>query len=604
VAEVNTKPVIVQSDSSILLEADSPEFEVARDALAGFAELVKSPERFHTYRVTPLSLWNAASAGLTADAIIGALRLHSKYDIPQNVLMDVREYVGRYGRIQLVHGPESGTLLLQSDDVALLAELVQNRTVRPLVQKRVGRNALQIKAGGRGEIKLALIKIGFPVEDLAGYEDGDSLPIALRETALSGRPFGLRPYQEAAVEAYHAGGGVSGGSGVLVLPCGAGKTVIGLAAMARVSQHTLIVATNIVALRQWRDEILDKTDLKPEQVGEYSGEAKQICPVTLTTYQILTYRKKKDEHFVHIDLFDKGNWGLIVYDEVHLLPAPVFRAVADLQARRRLGLTATLVREDHKEDDVFSLIGPKRFDVPWKVLEKQGWIAQALCTEIRLPLPADRRMAYAVADRKAKFRIASENPEKVLWIQTLLERHPADHILIIGQYIDQLEDIQRRFGAPIITGKTPNKDRQRIYGDFKEGRQRIIIVSKVANFAIDLPDANVVIQVSGTFGSRQEEAQRLGRILRPKSGENQSFFYSLVTRETKDQDFAAKRQLFLTEQGYRYTIEVIQPPSGAPSLPPLPPVGDDDLDDYFDDLGDETVAAAVAEPDAESVAAR
>jgi DNA excision repair protein ERCC-3 len=561
--------MIVQSDNSILLETHSPCFEAARDALSGFAELIKSPEHFHTYRITPLSLWNAASAGMTASAITETLQAYSKYEIPQNVLVDIREYIGRYGRIQLV-STETGDLALYSDDTALINEIAANKVLRSLIQKRLGRKSLQIKSGERGSVKLALIKIGFPVEDLAGYEDGTHLEVSLRSTTCEGYRFGLRPYQEDAIASYHVGGSVSGGSGVLVLPCGAGKTVIGIGAMTRVGQETLIVCTNIVALRQWRDEILDKTDLTEDQVGEYSGELKEIKPVTLTTYQILTYRKKRTDSFTHMDLFDRGRWGLIIYDEVHLLPAPVFRAVAGLQARRRLGLTATLVREDGKEDDVFSLIGPKRYDVPWKTLEKQGWIAQALCTEIRVPLPDADRMAYAVASQKSKFRIASENPAKLEWIETLLNHHAHDHVLIIGQYIDQLEEIQARFGSPIITGKTPNKDRERIYDDFRAGRQKSLIVSKVANFAIDLPDANVVIQVSGTFGSRQEEAQRLGRILRPKSGENQAFFYSLVTRETKDQDFAAKRQLFLTEQGYRYEIEICGPSEFSLNKGPQP----------------------------------
>lgn len=554
---VEAKSIIVQSDNTILLETASPSFEAARDSLAGFAELLKSPDHFHTYRITPLSLWNAASSGMTGDDIIGHLRTHSKYDIPQNVLVDVKEYVSRYGRLKLLPDGEEGALILRSEDSALIAEIAHHQALKSLIQKKVDRFSVLIKSGQRGAVKLALIKIGFPVEDLAGYEEGAPLEINPRETCQGGgQSFALRPYQEQAVEAYYLGGTAAGGSGVLVLPCGAGKTIIGLGAMTRIRQHTLILATNIVALRQWRDEIIDKTDLDPEMIGEYSGELKQIRPITLTTYQILTYRKRKDDEFVHMELFDKGNWGLIIYDEVHLLPAPVFRAVADLQARRRLGLTATLVREDGKEDDVFSLIGPKKYDVQWKVLERQGWIAQAICTEIRVGLPSDRRMNYAVADRKAKFRIASENPAKMQWIETLIERHQGDHILVIGQYIDQLNDIQKRIGAPIITGKTPNKERESIYNDFREGRMKCLIVSKVANFSVDLPDANVVIQVSGTFGSRQEEAQRLGRILRPKSGHNQAHFYSLVTRETKDQDFAAKRQLFLTEQGYRYNIEI------------------------------------------------
>jgi DNA excision repair protein ERCC-3 len=546
-------PIVVQS-GNLLLETDNPLFEAARDALAGFAELEKSPEHFHYYKLTPLSLWNAASAGWTAEKIIETLKTYSKYDIPQNVLVDIREYIGRYGRLQLLADPAGAGLILRAKDTVLIAEISHHETVRPLLQKKIDSHTVLLKDGARGEAKRALIKIGYPVEDLAGYEDGEALEVNLRETTRGGKPFGLRQYQQDAVNAYHVSGDVSGGSGVLVLPCGAGKTVIGIGAIARIQQHTLVLTTNTVALRQWRDELIDKTDIDPEMVGEYSGEVKQIRPVTLATYQILTYRKNREEEFAHMELFDQGKWGLIIYDEVHMLPAPVFRAVADLQARRRLGLTATLLREDGKEDDVFSLIGPKKFDVPWKVLEKQGWIAQALCTEIRLPLAPELKMPYAIADLKAKFRIASENPVKLECIEQLIALHANDHVLIIGQYIEQLEEIQRKFGAPIITGKTPTKEREKIYNDFRDGSQRVLIVSKVANFAIDLPDANVVIQVSGTFGSRQEEAQRLGRILRPKPGDNQAQFYSLVTRESKDQDFAAKRQLFLTEQGYRYSI--------------------------------------------------
>lgn len=554
-SNLSEKPIIVQMDNSVLLETHSPCFEAARDALVSFAELDKSMDPFHYYNITPLSLWNAASVGWTAQQVKEILEKYAKYDIPQNVLVDIEEYMGRYGRLQLLPDGPDGALVLHSSDSYLITEIAHQKTVSACIKKKLDGKTLQVKEGKRGAIKQALIKIGFPVEDLAGYEEGEHLAIPLKESTGKGEPFGLRPYQEEAVEAFYAAGSARGGSGVLVLPCGAGKTVIGIGTMSRVSQHTLVLTTNIVALRQWRSELLDKTGVDPEMVGEYSGEVKEIRPITLTTYQILTYRKQRTQEFTHMELFSKGQWGLIIYDEVHLLPAPVFRAVADLQARRRLGLTATLVREDKKEDDVFSLIGPKRFDVPWKALEKQGWIAQALCTDIRIPLAEELRMAYATADQKAKFRIASENPEKLLWIEKLMQRHEDDHILIIGQYIDQLEDIQKRFGAPIITGKTPTRDRERIYQDFRSGQLRCLIVSKVANFAIDLPDANVVIQVSGTFGSRQEEAQRLGRILRPKSGFNQAFFYSIVTKETKDQEFAAKRQRFLTEQGYRYRIE-------------------------------------------------
>jgi DNA excision repair protein ERCC-3 len=546
-------PVIVQSDRSILLETNSPDFESARDALASFAELIKSPEHYHTYRISPLSLWNAASAGLDADGIIQKLETYSKYDIPQNILQDVRDYVARYGRLKMIK-EESGDLILVSDDEFLITEITHNRMVQQLIEEQLDKRRVQVKHGMRGRVKQALIKIGYPVEDLAGYIEGDPLDLQVREVTLEERPFALREYQRDAVEVFYAQGSSHGGSGVLVLPCGAGKTIIGIGVMEKIRQHTLILATNITALRQWRDELKDKTILTDKDIGEYSGEVKDIRPVTITTYQILTYRKKKDEEFVHMELFNLQNWGLIVYDEVHLLPAPVFRAVADIQGKRRLGLTATLVREDGKEDDVFSLIGPKKYDVPWKVLEKQGWIAKALCTEIRIPLPEEKRLEYAVADAKAKFRIASENPAKFTVVQKLIERHHEDNILIIGQYINQLQLLADQFDAPIITGKTSNKDRERIYGDFKNGVLKRLIVSKVANFAIDLPDANVAIQVSGTFGSRQEEAQRLGRILRPKSEGNFAHFYSLVTKDTKDQEFAANRQLFLTEQGYRYKI--------------------------------------------------
>jgi len=554
-------PIVVQSDRSVFLETDRPNYELARDALAQFAELIKSPEHIHTYRITPLSLWNAASAGLTADEILQSLETYTKYDIPQNINQDVKEYVARYGRIKLVVEGES--LVLVAKDAVLVKELTANRTLDRYFEKVVDPNRIEVKRGMRGRVKQALIKIGWPVEDLAGYVEGVPIDIELRDQTLTGRSFRLRQYQRDAADVFWAGGSAKGGSGVLVLPCGAGKTIIGIGVMSRISQHTLILSTNITALRQWRDELLDKTSLTLDEIGEYSGEVKEReRPIVLTTYQFLTYRKSRNDQFEHLDLFNNGRWGLIIYDEVHLLPAPVFRAVAEIQGKRRLGLTATLVREDGKEDDVFSLIGPKKFDVPWKVLERQGWIAKAECVEIRIPLPEDKRLEYAVADTKAKFRIASENPMKIEVIKELIEHHRNDNILVIGQYLDQLHVIaeilqhERKSDIPIITGKTPTKERERIYGDFKEGRLKCMIVSKVANFAIDLPDANVAIQVSGTFGSRQEEAQRLGRILRPKAEGKMAHFYSLVSKDTKDQEFAANRQLFLTEQGYRYVIDV------------------------------------------------
>lgn len=554
-------PMVVQSDRSVFLETERSSYEAARDALAQFAELIKSPEHIHTYRITPLSLWNAASAGFTADDIIQSLETYTKYDIPQNIIQDIKEYVARYGQLKLMQ--DGDALILIAAHPMLAKELTANRSLERYWEKVLDEKRIVVKRGMRGRVKQALIKIGWPVEDLAGYVEGESIEIELLETTRSGRTFQLRPYQRDSVDVFWAGGSARGGSGVLVLPCGAGKTIIGIGAMGRISQHTLILTTNITALRQWRDELLDKTSLKPTDIGEYSGEVKEReRPIVLTTYQILTYRKTRDDEFEHLDLFNHGRWGLIIYDEVHLLPAPVFRAVAEIQGKRRLGLTATLVREDGKEDDVFSLIGPKKFDVPWKVLEKQGWIAKAECIEIRIPLPEDKRLEYAVADTKSKFRIASENPVKIEVIKELIDHHRDDNILVIGQYLEQLHEIARILqqvrdtDIPIITGKTPTKERERIYGDFKEGRLKCMIVSKVANFAIDLPDANVAIQVSGTFGSRQEEAQRLGRILRPKAEGKMAHFYSLVTKDSKDQEFAANRQLFLTEQGYRYVIDV------------------------------------------------
>jgi DNA excision repair protein ERCC-3 len=547
------KPVIVQSDRSILLETDSPAFEDARDCLAGFAELVKSPEHIHTYRLSALSLWNAAAAGMAAPQILDGLRRYSKYDVPQNIEAEIIDTVARYGRLKLYKSPD-GPLVLESEDTMLITELLNNKTVQPHIVGSPDGKRIFVKPEERGNLKSALIKVGFPVEDLAGYVQGSPLVIELRESCLSGKPFGLRQYQKESVDAFYAGGANSGGSGVIVLPCGAGKTVVAIGTIATVKTETLILTTNTVALRQWRTELLDKTTVSEDQVGEYSGESKSIKPVTIATYQMLTYRKSKDSPFIHFGLFDQGNWGLIVYDEVHLLPAPVFRATASLQARRRLGLTATLVREDAREDDVFSLIGPKKYDVPWKVLEKQGWIAQAVCTEVRVRLPEDERYRYAIADKRTKFRIASCNPVKDHIAELLVAKHKDDNVLIIGQYLDQLKTLSKRFNAPIITGRTANKEREKLYGAFRTGEIKLLIVSKVANFAIDLPDANVAIQVSGTFGSRQEEAQRLGRILRPKADNIVAQFYSLVSRDTSDQDFSVKRQLFLTEQGYRYEI--------------------------------------------------
>lgn len=547
------KPVIVQRDGSILLEVGGPYYEEARDTLARFAELVKSPEYVHTYRLSPLSLWNAAATGMSAREIEESLKAYSRYPVPDNILRDIRDYLSRYGKLKLIRQDE--TLLLVSDDPVLITEIAVSRGLSRYIEGWGGPNRLRVTPGQRGYLKQALIKLGWPVEDLAGYTPGAPLTIDLRPITLKGTPFALRSYQEEAVAAFWAGGSEHGGSGVVVLPCGAGKTMVGLGAMARARCHTLIIVTSTTAVHQWRDEILDKTTLSPDDVGEYTGDLKDVRPVTIATYQVLTWRPSKTEDFPHFAVFNARDWGLIIYDEVHLLPAPVFRVTADLQARRRLGLTATLVREDGREEDVFTLVGPKRYDVPWKVLEKQGWIATATCTEIRLSLPPEKRLEYALArDSHVKYRLAAENPAKLAVVRELIARHREDQVLVIGQYLDQLAELAAELKAPLITGRTPTKEREALFAAFREGREKVLVVSRVANFSIDLPEANVAIQVSGTFGSRQEEAQRLGRILRPKAGANQAYFYTLVTRDTKDQEYAAKRQLFLTEQGYRYTI--------------------------------------------------
>ncbi len=547
------KPVIIQSDNTLLLEVDNPGFETARDAVSRFAELEKSPEHVHTYRVTPLSLWNAASMGLTLGDIISSLEEHSRYAVPELVLNTVEEQFRRYGVLKLVKS-ETG-LRLTSKDALILREITAQRTVQPFLEERVDDNTVAVKPHLRGHVKQALIKLGFPVEDLAGYENGDPCEIVLREESRQGKKFEVRDYQKSAIDSFYRGGGLEGGSGVIVLPCGAGKTIVGIGVMSLLHTETLILLTNTVALRQWREELLDKTFVTEDMIGEYSGEKKEIRPITIATYNIMTYRKKKGEDFVHFNLFMSKNWGLIIYDEVHLLPAPVFRMTAEIQSKRRLGLTATLIREDGMETDVFSLIGPKKFDMPWKILEKSAWIAEALCTEVRIELPEALRAHYAVAGDREKFRIASENHGKIDIVAKILDRHRGCNILIIGQYIDQLKEIASRFKYRIITGSTPIALREELYSKFKSGEISTLVVSKVANFSVDLPDANVAIQVSGTFGSRQEEAQRLGRILRPKSGENRAYFYTIVSSNSVEEKFAHNRQLFLTEQGYTYVIQ-------------------------------------------------
>jgi DNA excision repair protein ERCC-3 len=565
-------PLIVQGDRTILAEVASPRYEEARDSLARFAELVKSPEHVHTYRLTPLSIWNACAAGEDPAQIIDSLRSLSRYPVPEHIVIEIVEYAGRFGSV-LLEGGSAGLILTCRDKG--LADLVSaDKHAAVLLGERLSDTRWSVAPAARGQLKLAMIRIGYPVDDRAGYAAGEHFSVAFRPTTLSRKkPFVPRPYQRDAARAFHAGGSERGGSGVIVLPCGAGKTIVGMLCMDLLQTSTLVLTTCVTAVRQWIAELIDKTEVDPQMIGEYTGHRKEVRPVTVSTYQMLTHRGKRGQQngtdeqsgdealYPHLALFNERDWGLIIYDEVHLLPAPVFQATASLQARRRLGLTATLVREDGKEDDVFALIGPKKYDVPWKEMEAQGWIAKAVCTEVRVPLPASLRTSYALADARTKFRMASENPAKLDEVRAILDAHPGEPALVIGMYLDQLAQIAGPLGLPVLTGATPQRTRDKLYADFRSGAIRVLAVSKVANFAVDLPEASLAIQVSGTFGSRQEEAQRLGRVLRPKEMGNQASFYSLVSRDTVEQEFALKRQLFLCEQGYAYEIRVAGSPT-------------------------------------------
>ncbi len=534
-------PLIVQSDKTLLLEVAHPEATAARSAIAPFAELERSPEHIHTYRVTPLALWNARAAGHDAEQVVDALVRWSRFPVPQALLVDVVETMSRYGRLVLRTDPAHG-LVMVSSDLAVLEEVLRTKKVSPMLGERIDAETVLVHPSERGRLKQALLKVGWPAEDEAGYVDGEAHPISLDLSCWE-----LRSYQEQALEGFWAGG-----SGVVVLPCGAGKTLVGAAAMAKAQATTLILVTNTVAGRQWRRELLARTSLTEEEIGEYSGERKEIRPVTIATYQVMT--RKSGGVYRHLDLFDSRDWGLVIYDEVHLLPAPVFRMTADLQSRRRLGLTATLVREDGREGDVFSLIGPKRYDAPWKDIESQGWIAPAECIEVRVTPTDAERLSYAVAEPEERYRLASTIRTKLPVVQSILGRHPGEPALVIGAYLDQLDELGEALGAPVIQGSTKNVERERLYDAFRSGEIPTLVVSKVANFSIDLPEAAVAVQVSGTFGSRQEEAQRLGRLLRPKADGRQAHFYSVVARDTIDTDYAAHRQRFLAEQGYAYRI--------------------------------------------------
>jgi DNA excision repair protein ERCC-3 len=534
-------PLIVQSDKTLLLDIDHPMSTECRRAIAPFAELERSPEHIHTYRLTPLGLWNARAAGHDAEQVIDTLIKYSRYAVPHSILIDVAETMSRYGRLRLEMDPVHGLILITTD-TAVLEEVIRAKKIAPLLGARIDAETITVLPSQRGQMKQSLLRLGWPAEDFAGYVDGQAHDISLVQ-----KDWKIRPYQELAAENFW-----HGGSGVVVLPCGAGKTIVGAAAMAHAKATTLILVTNTVAARQWRDELLKRTTLNEDEIGEYSGAKKEIRPVTIATYQVMT--KKKNGVYAHLDLFDSYDWGLIIYDEVHLLPAPIFRFTADIQSRRRLGLTATLVREDGMEGEVFSLIGPKRFDVPWKEIESQGYIAPAECIEVRVNLTETERLTYATAEPENRYRTCATTRTKRDVVEALVEKHKGEQILVIGQYLDQLDELSEVLGVPVIKGETPVKEREILFNKFRSGEITCLVVSKVANFSIDLPDATIAIQVSGAFGSRQEEAQRLGRILRPKSDGRGATFYSVISRDTIDQDFAQNRQRFLAEQGYSYKI--------------------------------------------------
>ena len=540
---IGNGPLIVQSDKTVLLEIDHEQAQEARTALAPFAELERAPEHVHTYRITPLALWNARAAGHDAEQVMDVLETYSRFPVPQPLLIDIADTMDRYGRLKLIKHPAHG-LVLETTDRAVLTEIRRHKKIKPMLGAEIDEDSVVVHPSERGRLKQELLKVGWPAEDLAGYVDGEAHPIELSQEH---EEWQLRDYQEMAADSFW-----EGGSGVVVLPCGAGKTMVGAASMAKAKATTLILVTNTVAGRQWKDELVRRTSLTEDEIGEYSGEKKEIRPVTIATYQVVT-RKSKGEYRA-LELFDSRDWGLIIYDEVHLLPAPVFRMTSDLQSRRRLGLTATLVREDGREGDVFSLIGPKRYDAPWKDIESQGWIAPADCTEVRVQLTEAERMVYATAEQSDKYRLAATTPTKTKVVRKIMDMHPDEPTLIIGAYIDQLEEIAEELDVPVIDGKTGNAKREKLYQQFRDGELKTLVVSKVANFSIDLPGASVAIQISGTFGSRQEEAQRLGRILRPKPDGGGAFFYSIVARDTLDADYAAHRQRFLAEQGYGYRI--------------------------------------------------
>lgn len=550
--------MIVQSDSSLLLEVYNPKFEEVRNELSKFAELIKSPEHVHTYLISPISIWNASASGITLENILTTIEKYSKFDVPKNVIDNIQTIYSRFGKVELLKSSSEQELLLTIKDYNVELEILANNKLKKYLKTKEKTGCYRVSILDRGDLKVDFFNYNIPINDIAGYTQGQPLPITLRTSTLSGQFFQLRDYQKMASESFYQSGSDFGGHGTIVLPCGSGKTIIGIDIISKVKMYTLILATSVASVHQWIREILDKTDICANKIGEYTGDKKEIKPITVTTYQMLIYRKNKTEEFPHLGIFQAQNWGLIIYDEVHLLPAPIFKITSGIQSKRRLGLTATLIREDGHEKDVFCLIGPKKFDTPWKVLEKQGWISEALCYEIKLPLPEDQLIDYLTSDQKSKFTIAAQNPYKLNALKDILQNHNNQQTLIIGQYIDQLKKTAAALNAPLITGKTANTERDELYSKFRNKEIKILVVSKVANFSIDLPDACVLLQISGTYGSRQEEAQRLGRILRPKE-QNVSYFYTFTTKDSLEEEYSHKRQRFLTEQGYSYQIDYWEP---------------------------------------------
>ncbi|MDG5788317.1 DEAD/DEAH box helicase family protein [Evansella sp. AB-P1] len=545
---VKEMPLLIQNNGVIFFRSTHPEAKIVQPFLSEFAQLKKTPSSLHMYELSPFSFWYAREQGISLNEIKEFLETFSGIRLPDRFSIQLEEWEGKNGKFQLINHKEFGPCLTSSQE-GLMKELFQKDRKNYSIYKNGDREYTPISLAERGLIKQQLMDKGYSVIDCLGYETGKSLSISLQ------RNVSLRPYQKEAVSSFIQQKGVNEGNGFIILPCGSGKTVVGLGVLEQIKEETLILVPNDTSLQQWYEELLEKTTLNKSQVGRYTREKKEVKEVTITTYQMLTYQGNSDSKFPHFSLFHKRSWGLVIYDEVHLLPAPLFRLTSKLQGKRRLGLTATFVREDGKEGDIYSLIGPKRYEVGISLLEQNNWIARPICKEIKTPFNEKQWAHFLSLSKRERFRYASENKGKINVVDKLLHDHKGDSIIIIGQYLDQLNIIANTFSLPLLTGKTSKKERQEMYTQFKEGKQKVLVLSKIANMAVDLPDANVAIQVSGTYGSRQEEAQRIGRLLRPKKNNESVYFYTIVTPMTKEEEVASHRQLFMVEQGYSYSWE-------------------------------------------------